>query len=314
MKICNYGCGQKAKYQFKNSKWCCSKSFNSCPAMKLKNKESNKGRKPWNDGLKNCFTNETIQHMSNFRKGEKHWNYGKKWSEEVKKKIGKGNKGKVITEEQRIKQSVAMKGSKNPMFGVKRIFSKEEIEKQSKGRKLTISKIKKKYPFFSKVEKMSYNPDKPGEKEMQVHCKNHSCSNSKERGGWFIPDKWQLSDRIRALEHPEGNDGRYFYCSEECKNTCSLYYSRGNDPFKETETPYTISEYNQFREFVLERDNYKCQYCDEKAVHVHHERPQKLEPFFALDPDFAWSCCEQCHYEKGHRDECSTGKLAIKVC
>jgi len=24
MKLCDYGCGQEAKYQFKNGKWCCS--------------------------------------------------------------------------------------------------------------------------------------------------------------------------------------------------------------------------------------------------------------------------------------------------
>jgi hypothetical protein len=31
--ICNYGCGQEAKYQFKNGKWCCSKNHKSCPAI-----------------------------------------------------------------------------------------------------------------------------------------------------------------------------------------------------------------------------------------------------------------------------------------
>jgi len=34
MKICEYGCGQPAKYQFKNGKWCCSASYASCPARK----------------------------------------------------------------------------------------------------------------------------------------------------------------------------------------------------------------------------------------------------------------------------------------
>jgi len=246
VKLCDYGCGKKAKYHLRTvDKWCCSKSHNSCEKMR-------------ND------------------------------------------------------HSQRMKGKNNPMFGVKRVFSKEEIQKQIEGRILTIEKIKKKYSFFSEVEGMRYNPE--NNNDIQVHCKNHKCENSKEKGGWFTPNLSQIIERRRALEHQEGNDGRYFYCSEECKNTCSLYYSRGNDPFKETEKSYTISEYNQFREFVLERDNYKCQYCDEKAEHVHHERPQKIEPFFALDPDYAWSCCEKCHYEKGHKDECSTGKLAIKVC
>jgi 5-methylcytosine-specific restriction endonuclease McrA len=87
-----------------------------------------------------------------------------------------------------------------------------------------------------------------------------------------------------------------------------------SDPFEKSEKLYTQEEYQQFREYVLERDNYKCQYCGQKAEHVHHERPQKLEPFFALDPDLAWSVCEKCHYKYGHKDECSTGKLANMVC
>lgn len=36
MKLCDYGCGQEAKYQFKNGKWCCSKNHKSCPSLKNK--------------------------------------------------------------------------------------------------------------------------------------------------------------------------------------------------------------------------------------------------------------------------------------
>jgi len=44
MKICEYGCEREAKYQFKNGKWCCSKSQNSCPELRRKNSESNSGK------------------------------------------------------------------------------------------------------------------------------------------------------------------------------------------------------------------------------------------------------------------------------
>jgi len=49
--LCNYGCGQEAKFQLKNGKWCCSKSQNSCKQLKEINKKLNKGRLPWNTGL-----------------------------------------------------------------------------------------------------------------------------------------------------------------------------------------------------------------------------------------------------------------------
>jgi len=34
--LCSYGCGKKAKYKFKNEKWCCSKNWNSCKENKKK--------------------------------------------------------------------------------------------------------------------------------------------------------------------------------------------------------------------------------------------------------------------------------------
>lgn len=39
MQLCEYGCGQEAKFQFKNGKWCCSKNYLSCPHQRKKCKE-----------------------------------------------------------------------------------------------------------------------------------------------------------------------------------------------------------------------------------------------------------------------------------
>ena len=44
-----------------------------------------------------------------------------------------------------------------------------------------------------------------------------------------------------------------------------------------------------------------------------HKQPQKLEPFFTLDPDLAWSICKKCHFKYGHKDECSIGNLIREV-
>jgi len=270
--LCNYGCGLKANYQFKNGKWCCSKSHNSCPSRK--------------------------HQISENRKGEKHPLYGKMGYWKNKK---------------RPDHSKNMKGSSHPLFGKTR--SRKTKKKIGNANKITILKIKERYPLFSQIEEMRYNPNKPKEKEIQVHCKNHNCPNSKEQDGWFTPTKGQFSHRIYSLEQPSGFGESNFYCSEECKTTCVLFRLR-SDPFKKTKEYYTQQEYETFRQYVLKRDNYKCQYCENKATIVHHERAQKLEPFFALDPDFAWSCCKECHYKYGHKTgtECSTGNLAAKLC
>ena len=159
---------------------------------------------------------------------------------------------------------------------------------------------------------MRYNPDKPDEKEIQVHCNNHDCINSKEQGGWFTPDRHLIFDRARALNDQGGS---YIYCSDHCKHDCPVFNLRYL-PNEIKENLYTSEEYQTWRLNVLEREEYLCEYCENKASHVHHSRPQKLEPGFVLDPDFGIACCEKCHYKYGHKTgtKCSTGNLASTIC
>ena len=42
--LCDYGCGQEAKYKFKNGKWCCSSNMHNC--LYVKNDFYNKRTKP----------------------------------------------------------------------------------------------------------------------------------------------------------------------------------------------------------------------------------------------------------------------------
>ena len=289
MKLCDYGCGYEAKYYFKNvNKFCCSSHYKKCPNQR-KLVSGNKNPfygKNHNDDFKIKHSIRMKKYMSN------PINNPMKNIETIKKVTGRKHSNQT---KNKIREAVT--GKNNPMYGKRR----------------TISYIRGNYLLFSKIEEMRYNPDKLGEKEIQVHCKNHNCPNSKEQGGWFTPTGRQLECRIWALESENGNEGSYFYCCDECKNECPLYNLK-SDPFKDNSKNYTQEEYQQFREFVLERDDYICQYCGEKAEHVHHERPQKIEPFFSLDPDYAISVCSECHYKYCHKDECSTGSLANKIC
>ena len=52
-KLCDYGCGQGAKYQLKNGKWCCTSYWNSCANVKLKN--SNAVKKTYQNGRESVF-------------------------------------------------------------------------------------------------------------------------------------------------------------------------------------------------------------------------------------------------------------------
>lgn len=268
MQLCDYGCGQEAKHQLKNGKWCCGKTHRSCPFL--------------------------IE------------------------KIRKKNLGKKRTNEFRKRTSKRMMGENNPMFGTGGYWkgkkrSENDIKKFIISHRQTIKDINEKYPFFLKIENIRYNPNKPHEKEIQGHCKNYNCENSKEKEGWFTLTKTQLYERIRALEKPYGMIENNFYCSQKCKDECPLYGLR-SDPYKDSNLPYTQSEYQTCRTIVFERENGLCEYCGEPATDMHHIFPVKLEPFFALDPDYCVACCEKHHYEYAHKDECSTGNLAKITC
>ena len=64
-KLCDYGCGQEAKYKMTSENWCCEDHYNKCPAQKKKKskilKDSGvlKGRTPWNKGKTGIYSQET---------------------------------------------------------------------------------------------------------------------------------------------------------------------------------------------------------------------------------------------------------------
>jgi len=91
IKLCDYGCGNEAKFYFSTvKKWCCSKHQNNCPELRKKlgfpkgNKNPKlsklmKGKIPWNKGVSGYHIH----------------------SEEWKEKISKFIKERPISEETR---------------------------------------------------------------------------------------------------------------------------------------------------------------------------------------------------------------------
>lgn len=109
--LCDYGCGNEAKYQLKNGKWCCCKHYNSCPAVKEKvvkgimnspkhtkekyilrwknMSQESKKRMNWNKGL----TKETDERI---RKS------GLTLSKNIRAGISKHNSGRASTNEKEL--------------------------------------------------------------------------------------------------------------------------------------------------------------------------------------------------------------------
>jgi len=87
--LCSYGCGQEAKFQMSNKKWCCGEFYTKCPELRKKN-TSIKGRIAWNKGI-HCHSKEVRKIISEKNKGKKH-------SLETRKKISDSIKGKPVPE------------------------------------------------------------------------------------------------------------------------------------------------------------------------------------------------------------------------
>lgn len=77
--LCDYGCGQEAKFYFKSvDKWCCSKHANQCPIMREKN----------SSGLKECYQKNNKVTPKNFSNESKN-KMGKKSAETKMKNSSK---------------------------------------------------------------------------------------------------------------------------------------------------------------------------------------------------------------------------------
>lgn len=198
--------------------------------------------------------------------------------------------------------SCARSGNNNPM-------KNKEVSRKNRANSKGNVRDKKIPLYDTYAEKIIYAEEvrkcytSDGLEILEVRCTK--CRN------WFKPTDKQVLNRMRCLNGNRLGESR-FYCSDECKYKCEIYcvskYPKG---FKKSGYRYGLKTW---RKEVLKRANYECEYCGKKATDAHHERPIKIEPFFALDPDNGIACCEKCHYLYGHRDGCSTGSLASVIC
>jgi len=236
-KICDYGCGQKAKYSLKNGRWSCCQKWFHCPKIRENARQKSleqfgdsekreihkkSQRKRWNNA-----TDETKQKHRD--KMNFYWNTGNN------RKIH-GDKIKEVWKNEGFRENIVIKHknwwkiTENRIKGIKVSI-------------LTIEQIHQRYPTFCKVEDIRYNPYKPEENEFQVRCKYSKCKNSKENNGWFTPTRGQLYNRIASIELPDGRDTSYMYCSLECRSSCCL--------FKLHTDPFELVRYNRYTNEVI---------------------------------------------------------------
>lgn len=142
-----------------------------------------------------------------------------------------------------------------------------------------------------------------------------SCSNCKGRA---IRERIKNNPRMyeamlkKAMERKGSHIPKYFCadCNKElvnnskrCKNCHSLYY-RGskNHQWKGGITPSQKLErtkfHNQIRKKVFERDNYTCQICKNRGVHIQVDHIQPWADYIEgrFNMDNCRTLCVKCHY------------------
>jgi len=302
--ICEYGCGKEAKYYFKNSKkWCCSKYVTQCESRKLNLSEEEilqrkyETREKQKRYLKEKKKEPEFIERRN-RKARERYHANKEYRDKVKARRKERYKENPEKELAKIREYQ----KNNPEFINKNIISIRKFSNSS-------AKYDRDAPKIEWFEEVRRDPN--DEKLLNVKCKQ--C------GKWFIPTYIQVFSRMNTVLNGTGES--HFYDTEECKQKCSVYNTRSTAEARrflngDSELWYTQAELAIWGKVVLERENYICEYCGNQAVHAHHEKAKKLEPFFALDPDNGIACCAECHYKYGHpiHTFCSTGMLAAKVC
>ena len=191
---------------------------------------------------------------------------GKKHTVKTRQKITKSKLGQGHTTETRLKMSKYRTG-KNLSTETKRRIAETKFGKNNPNYKGGVMKldialydtyahqlnqfgIEEVRYFMVLVNGVVY-------KTLQVRCHNSDCR------GWFRPLLSQVQCRLRVINGKVGGGGD-FYCSEECKETCSTYgqktWQKNHNPNKPIK-PYTQEEYDLYRKTVMERENYKCDLC-----------------------------------------------------
>ena len=65
---------------------------------------------------------------------------------------------------------------------------------------------------------------------------------------------------------------------------------------------FKISKMTKIRNFVFNRDDYTCLYCNKKGgnLHAHHKIPYWVKPEAFEDSENLCTVCTDCHFEKAH--------------
>ena len=234
--------------------------------------------------------------------------------------------GKCLSEEHKRKISKSNKGEKSFWYG--KHHTKETKEKLSKIGKKKIGKKNNRWDGgynsknIPKYDTYAYQIEwceevRRNKKDLNIlEVKCFKCNK------WYVPTIRNVYSRIYILNGNSKGEG-HLYCSDECKNSCSIYHKSAKTLMKEDAIRagrLSWLELNreiqpELRKLVLERDKNQCVKCgNEENLHCHHIYPVSIEPLLSADIDNCVTLCYNCHKEAHQKDGCSYGQLKMEIC
>jgi len=253
---------------------------------------------------------KNIKHTEKTRNKMSESHKGIIFSEEHKQKISESNKGKKLSADQIRHLKKSRKGSGNPMYG--------KLKSNSGHWKGGVTK--KGIPLYDTYasqiewcEEVRRNEEDPN--VLEIKC--FKCSK------WYIPKINNIYTRVQYLKGNKNYTSEsLFYCSDECKNSCSIYHKSVESIMKEDAIKSgRMSWINldrevqpELRQLVLKRDKYTCMKCgNNKNLHCHHIYPVSINPLESADIDNCITYCVDCHKEAHQKDGCRYGQLNICI-
>ena len=222
------------------------------------------------------WTEEQKKKMSDRIKGKNHPNYGKHpFSEKTLRKMSESHKGFKPSEETKRKHSVRMKGKKNPMYG--KLRTEEEKKKMSENRKGIPSWNKDKTGVYSEESLRRMSEGRKGKtagKDNPMFGRKHTPETRK-----IIREKRWLQDPIP----PEGN----------------IFESSVFDALRERGI-----EFEDHKKIIGIPDIFiKPNLCIFLDSDYHHANPSKYPDAFLLWPSKGVTAKSKRLYDKKIRDE-----------
>jgi 5-methylcytosine-specific restriction endonuclease McrA len=232
--------------------------------------EFNKSKRDFNGYKSKCIN---CRHKNYLNHREEKLEYAEQYRINNKEKIAKKDKKYYIKNKEKI------------------IEYKKQYQINNKDR---IAEKKKEYQFSPSLYKtyghqLTIEEDARETEDGYLEVRCATCKD------YFIPANVYVQRRVQSLNGQQPGECK-LYCSESCKENCSIYRQLVKP--KGTPSPNTIKRSfpTEFRNMVLERDNHQCVICGSTDnLTVHHNDPFAVCKMFENDMDSAFTLCERCN-------------------